>query len=77
MNENYDPSLKPITPWGYFGYELLFNIPVIGLIFLIVFALGAQNRNVKNFARGHFISLLLVIILCAIASPFFIGAMYR
>ena len=35
----------PITMWGYFGYELLFSVPFLGLVFarsyfcvLIVFA---------------------------------------
>lgn len=36
-NLNIPESYKPISMWGYFGYEILFSIPVIGLILLIVF----------------------------------------
>ena len=39
MSENNIPAeYKPISMWGYFGYEILFSIPLIGLICLIVFA---------------------------------------
>ncbi len=52
MSDNNVPSeYKPISMWGYFGYELLFGIPVIGFIILLVFAFGGSgNINVKNFA---------------------------
>lgn len=46
---------KPISMWGYFGYQLLFAIPCIGFIIMIVFALGGtKNINLKNFARSFF-----------------------
>ena len=53
---------KPISMWGYFGYELLFSIPCIGLIVLIVLAVSAKNVNVKNFARSYFCFLIIFII---------------
>ena len=40
---------KPISLWGYFGYELLFSIPCVGFIVLLVMAFGSKNVNVKNF----------------------------
>lgn len=63
---------KPISTWGYFGYQLLFSIPCIGFIFLVVFALGGtKNINLKNFARSYFcvffLTLLLFIIIFLIA----------
>lgn len=62
---------RPISMWGYFGYEILFSIPVIGFICLIVFALGAKNVNKKNFARSYFcytiICLVIFIVVFAIA----------
>ena len=62
---------RPISMWGYFGYEILFSIPVIGFICLIVFALGAKNVNKKNFARSYFcytiICLVVFIVVFAIA----------
>ena len=62
---------RPISMWGYFGYEILFSIPVIGFICLIIFALGAKNVNKKNFARSYFcytiICLVVFIVVFAIA----------
>ena len=62
---NHIPSeYKPITPIGYIGYQLLFSIPIIGFIFLIMFACGISNNiNVKNFARSYFVVLLIAIVL--------------
>ena len=54
---------KPISMWGYFGYEILFAIPVIGWIFIIIFALTAPNVNLKNFARSQFCLLIIGIVL--------------
>ena len=68
MSDNVPEKYKPISMWGYFGYQLLFAIPCIGFIILIVFALGGtKNVNLKNFARSYFcwfvICLVLTIIL--------------
>ena len=57
----------PISMWGYFGYQLLFSIPVIGLIFLCIYAFGGtKNMNLKNFARSYFCMLIIVVILLII-----------
>ena len=65
MSENNIPSeYKPISMWGYFGYELLFGIPVIGFIILLVFAFGGSgNINVKNFARSKFCYVILLFVI--------------
>lgn len=67
---------KPISMWGYFGYEILFAIPIVGFVLLIVFSLTAQNRNLKNFARSYFcfLILLLVFILLLVSAGVFGGA---
>lgn len=58
---------KPITMWGYFGYELLFCIPIVGLILLLVFSFGGtRNRNLRNFARSYFCLLIIVAVIVAI-----------
>ena len=55
---------KPIGAWGYVLYEILFSIPVIGWIFLIVFALGGtKNENLKKFARSFFCWLLIFLVI--------------
>ena len=66
---------KPISMWGYFGYELLFSIPCIGLIVLIVLAVSAKNVNVKNFARSYFCFLIILGILAGIAVATGAGAL--
>ena len=67
MSENNIPAeYKPISMWGYFGYEILFSIPLIGFICLIIFAFASKNKNVKNFARSYFCMLILVIVLSVI-----------
>ncbi len=63
------PEYKPITPLGYIGYTVLFNLPVIGIILMLICAFGgSENINVKNFARGMLLVLLISIVLIAIAA---------
>ena len=71
MADNIPDSIpeeyRPISMWGYFGYELLFSIPCIGFILLIVFALGGtKNVNLRNFARSYFCFLIIVVVLILI-----------
>ena len=69
------PEYKPISMWGYFGYELLFSIPLIGFILLIVFALGGHsNKNVRNFAASYFCLFIIgVVIFIALISAGALG----
>lgn len=64
---------KPISMWGYFGYEILFALPVIGWIILIVNAIAAKNENVKNFARSYFCLLIVAAIIFALGAGSFIS----
>ncbi|MCI5733143.1 MAG: ABC transporter permease [Tenericutes bacterium] len=70
--DNIPEEYKPISMWGYFGYEILFSLPIIGIILLIVFSLGGtKNINLKNFARSYFciiiiISIVLIILLSVV-----------
>lgn len=71
INVNAGPVIpeeyKPISAWGYFGYQLLFAIPCVGFILLCVFALGGtKNINLKNFARSYFCIYLLIAIIVGI-----------
>ena len=54
---------KPLSPWAYFGYSLLFAIPLVGFILLIVFSFSDENINRRNFARSFWCALLVVVIL--------------
>ena len=57
---------KPISMWGYFGYQILFALPIIGIISVICYAIGAKNINVKNFARSYFCTFIIFIIIAVI-----------
>lgn len=57
-------DFTPIGAWGYFGYGILFSIPLVGFILLLVFSLGGTNNvNLRNFARSYFCALVLLIII--------------
>lgn len=61
------PEYKPLRGWAYFGWQLLFAIPFVGLILLIVFACGGtHNINLRNFARSYFCAMLVGVILTVI-----------
>lgn len=64
--EQLPAEYKPLGAWAYFGYALLFAIPLVGFILLLVFSLsGTGNVNLRNYARSYFCGLLVVLILCA------------
>ena len=58
---------KPLSPWAYLGYQILFSLPVIGFIMLIILSTkAAHNVNLRNFARSYWCALLVCIILTAV-----------
>lgn len=59
---------KPISMWGYFGYQILFSLPVVGWIFVIVLSFASPNVNVRNFARSYFCVLIIVAIIALISA---------
>ena len=60
-------QFRPLSPWAYFGYSLLFALPIVGFIMLIVFSCKNTNINRRNFARSYWCGLVLcLIIICAI-----------
>lgn len=65
---NLPAQYKPLSPWAYFGYTILFSIPLVGLILLIVFSFSGDNINRRNFARSYFCSLALALIIIVILS---------
>ena len=54
---------KPLSAWAYFGYQILFAIPLIGWIILIVCAVNSENINRRNFARSYFCVLIIVAVI--------------
>ena len=63
---NVPAEFQPISMWGYFGYSLLFSIPVVGFILICVFSFGAKNINKRNFARSYFCGFIIALIICGI-----------
>ena len=53
---------RPLSPWAYWGLQLLYAVPVVGLIFMIIFAFKKSNINRRNFTRSYFCTLFLVIV---------------
>lgn len=50
----------------YFGYDILFALPCIGIILLLVFSLGAKNKNLRNYARSFFCFYILMAVIALI-----------
>lgn len=56
-----------ISVWTYLGYQILFWIPVIGLVSLLFLALGGtDNKNIKNFAIAYLCKTFILAIIVAI-----------
>ena len=71
---NYKGSeeFRPLSPWAYFGYSVLFTVPFIGLIVTLVFCFSSENINRRNYARSFWCAYLLAAIIIAVflvASP--------
>ena len=58
---------RPMGAWSYFGYQILFALPVIGWIALLVCALSSSNIVRRSFARSYFCVLIIGIIIAVIA----------
>lgn len=54
---------KPLKPITYLGLLSLFSLPMVGLIFAVVFSVNDNNINRRNFARMHLYSLAVALIL--------------
>jgi len=62
------PENEPLSPWAYFGLQLLFSVPVVGFIFLIIFSCKRSNINRRNFALSYWCALLIVGSLIAVVA---------
>ena len=67
MNYNDVPyEMRPMSPWKYFGLNILYAIPIIGFIFLICHAIGSRNVNKRNYARSFFCIVVVALVIFAI-----------
>lgn len=68
---NIPEEYRPISAWGFVGWSLLFNLPLAGIILVIVFACGASPRkNLTNYARSYLLMMLLVFIITFVITLF-------
>lgn len=67
VNSNISYNYNYLSAWGYFGYKILFSIPLIGFIFLIIYSFDNNNINRRNFARSYWCTVLIVLILIILA----------
>ena len=58
---------RPLSAWAYFGYSMLFSLPIAGFVLLIVFSFSESNINRRNFARSYFCALLVAGVIFLIA----------
>ena len=66
-------EFRPITPWGYVGYSLLFSVPVVGFIFLLIFTFSSKNIPRRCYARSFWCIALLTILFVVLAAMAFIA----
>lgn len=57
---------KPLSPWAYWGLSLLYTVPVVGLVFMIVFSFNKNNIHRRNFTRSYWINLLIAVVLIGV-----------
>lgn len=57
---------RPMSAWAYFGYQILFSLPLVGFIILLVCAFSNSNINRRSFARSYFCFLIIVIAIVVI-----------
>ena len=63
-------EFRPISPWAYFGYSVLFTVPLIGLIVNIVLCFYNTNINKRNFARAFWCIYVVVVIAVVLVIAF-------
>ena len=52
--EDLPEELKVVPALHFFLYQVVFAIPLVGLIVVIIMSLGAtKNKNIRNFARAQ------------------------
>ena len=67
-------TVRPLNAWEYFGYAILYMVPVIGWIFLIIFTFSTSNYNRRSFTRSYWCGLILVLIVVTFMALLGIGA---
>ncbi len=57
------PKWRPLGAWAILGYNILFMLPVIGLICIIIFSISSGNISRRSLARSYLLVFLISVIL--------------
>ncbi len=69
---------KPMSIWKFFGFEVLFSIPIVGVIASLIFSLDvSKNVNLTNVARAKFLWTVLETIMFMLAVAVMMLGMLR
>ena len=74
--EQCPKDYRPVTIGVFFWCGLLCVLPVIGVVFTILFSLIPRNKNFKNFARAllaWYVIALIVFLIFAVIATFVMG----
>ena len=63
--EELPEELKVVPALHFFLYQVVFAIPLVGLIVVIIMSFGA-TKNIRNFARAQLIAIVVGIVLTAL-----------
>lgn len=64
-------STAPLTMWEYMGLILLAFVPLIGLIFMIVWACSSENIHRRRFAQGALLARTALLVAYFLLMIFF------
>lgn len=67
MNEKPTGRYAPLSPWAYFGLQILFAVPFVGFVFLIIFSISQKNINRRNFARSYWCVYVVAAVIIGVA----------
>ena len=60
---------RPLGAWSYFGYVILFSIPIVAIIFSFI----DSNINRRSFARSYVCAWIIAIVIVGITLAIVIG----
>ncbi len=66
---------RPLGPWGYWGWTIIYSFPIVGFIFMIINSFRTSNIARRNHARSFFCTyvVILILVLVTVAILYFTG----
>ena len=66
--EELPSQFRVLSPWAYFGLQILYGIPIVGFIFLLIHTFSSANLNRRSFARSYWCALILVALVAIVVA---------